>query len=157
MRQQPTKSEVDLFVKERKYISDMPRIVEGQNEYRMRASVFLASAPNQPTGVVVQATLKKAPPGLPRPHPSAALEMAGGNRIRGVNYRIWHDCPGGARVPRWHEHIWTNEHADRVVIKATPPVKHPTIHGIFEWALRKWGIRVGQPRQARRIIRRGNG
>lgn len=157
MRQQPTRSEVDLFVKERKYISEMPRVVEGQHEYRMRAPVFVASIPNETTGVMIQATLKKAPPGLPRPYPSAAMEMAGGNRIRGINYRIWHDCPGGARVPGWHEHIWTNEHADRVVIKARPPVRHTSIHGIFEWALKKWRIEVGQPKPKRRIIRRGHG
>jgi len=124
-------------------------VIEGQREFRMRANVFRASVPGRPTGLVLVATAKKSPPGIPRPWPSSALELHAHFRIRGLNYAILHDCPSGPSVEGWHEHVWTNEYEDHVVIKATPRPKDTSIRGMFDWGLKKWNIKVGEPKGRR--------
>lgn len=141
----PTQAEADYLVKEKKYIKTIPQVVEGEREFRIKANVFLSSSPGRQTGLVVMATAKKSPPGIPRPWPSAAFELGGHFRIRGLNYAIRHDCPSGPIVDGWHEHIWTNRYEDQVVIKAKPTPKDTTIRGMFEWGLKKWRIKVGEP------------
>jgi hypothetical protein len=103
----PTQAQADYLVKKKKYIKVMPDVVEGDKEFRLRATVFLQSQPGHSLGLVVMATAKKSPPGIPRPWPSAALELAGRFRIRGLNYAIQHECPDGPIVRGWHEHLWT--------------------------------------------------
>lgn len=142
----PTEAEADYVVKERKYIKTMPEIREGDNEFRIKADVFRTSVPGRPTGLVLMARAKKSPPGIPRPFPSAALELNGHFRIRGLNYAIRHDCPSGPIVDGWHEHIWTNLYEDHVVIKAKPKPRDIGIRGMFDWGLKKWNIAVGEPR-----------
>jgi hypothetical protein len=138
----PTKAEVDYLVRERKFIKEIPQIVEGRNEFRMQAVVYRKSAPKKATGIVIMATAKKSPPGLPRPFPSSALVMAGRFRVRGLNHELWHDNPDTTVVKKWHEHIWMNEHADRFVVSARPKPTDLTIMGMFQWGLRKWNIAV---------------
>ena len=145
----PTEAEANYLVKEGKYIKVMPAVLEGENEFRMRAVVFRASTPGLPTGLVLMATAKKSPPGIPRPWPSAALELNGHFRIRGLNYAIRHDCPSGPIIEGWHEHVWTNQYEDHVVINAKPKPRNTSIRGMFEWGLKKWNIKVGEPRGRR--------
>jgi hypothetical protein len=146
----PTEAEADYIVDERKYVKTIPPITEGEREFRMKANVFRVAHPGHPIGLVIVARAKKSPPGVPRPWPSAALELGGHFRIRGLNYAIRHDCPDGPMVDGWHEHIWTNKHEDHVVIKAQPKPRDTSIRGMFEWGLRKWNIKVGEPRGKRR-------
>jgi len=141
----PLAADVDALVKQRKFIKQMPSVIDGNNEYRMKAAVYLQSDPRMPTNLVIMATAQKSPPGIPRPFPSAVLEMAGRFRVRGLNYALWHDCPSGPIVYGWHEHIWSNQYSDHIVIKARPIPRDTSIHGLFNWGLAKWNIRVGAP------------
>ena len=152
----PTQAEADYLVKEKKYIRAMPDVIDGQKEFRIRANVFRVSAPGRPTGLVLVATAKKSPPGIPRPWPSSALELNGRFRVRGLNYAILHDCPSGPSVEGWHEHIWTNQYEDNVVIKATPRPRDTSIRGMFDWSLKKWNIKVGEPKGGRNGQRQDN-
>ncbi len=142
----PTAAQADALVKERKFIKQIPHVVDGLREYRMQAAVYVRSQPHKASGLVIMASVDKSPPGVPRPFPSVALEMAGRFRIRGLNYALRHDCPSGPIVYGWHEHIWTNEYEDHVVIKARPVVRNTDIRGLFNWGLEKWKIDVGEPR-----------
>jgi hypothetical protein len=138
----PTKAEVDYLVRERKFIREIPKIVEGKTEFRMQAVVYRKSAPRKATGLVIMARAKKSPPGVPRPFPSSALVMTGRFRVRGLNHELWHDNPDTTIVKGWHEHVWMNEFEDRFVVSARPKPKDLTILGMFEWGLRKWNIAV---------------
>lgn len=109
----PTQAEVDSFISESKYIQTLPEVAEGEREDPLRAEVFRAANRGRPTGMVIMATAKKSPPVVPRPWPSAALELSGHFRIRGLNYAVRHDCPSGPIVQGWHEHVWTNGYDDR--------------------------------------------
>lgn len=140
----PTQAEADDFAKRKKYIKFMPQVVEGEREFRIKANVFSNSEPGK-VELVILATAKKSPPGVPRPWPSSVLELAGRFRIRGLNYAIRHDCPSGPIVNGWHEHLWTNHYGDHVVIKAKPNPDDTSIKGVFEWGLKKWNIKVGEP------------
>lgn len=62
----PTQAEVDYFIRESKYIQTLPEVAEGEREYRVRAQVFRAANPGRPTGMVIMATAKRSPPGVPR-------------------------------------------------------------------------------------------
>lgn len=141
----PLAVDVEAFLKKRKFIKHVPQVIDGKNAYQMRAVVYLQSQPNTPTSYVVMATAHKSPPGVPRPFPSSALEAAGRFRVRGLNYAIRHDCPSGPIVCGWHEHIWSNEYGDQVVIKARPTPKDTSIRGVFNWGLARWKIKVGAP------------
>ena len=141
----PIAADVDALVRERKYIKELPRVVEGHNEYRMKAVVY-SRATRKPTGAVIMATAQKSPTGIPKWFPSAVLEMNGRFRIRGINHALRHDCPNGPIVYGWHEHIWSNQYQDHVVIKARPAPDNPTMSGLFEWGLKKWNIAVGEPK-----------
>ena len=77
-------------------------------------------------GLVVIAKAHEAPPGLPHPTPSAALEWYG-KRIRGRNYELWHDNPDGTRVRGWHEHLWSPTDEDHRVIEARPVPTKKTV------------------------------
>jgi hypothetical protein len=58
----PTQAQADYLVKKKKYIKVMPDVVEGDKEFRLRATVFLQSQPGHSLGLVVMATAKKSPP-----------------------------------------------------------------------------------------------
>jgi hypothetical protein len=142
----PTQAEADYLVDEKKYIKAMPEVIDGAREFKMQAQVY-SVATGRPTGLVLMATAKKSPPGLPRPYPSAALELRGHFRIRGINYAIRHDCPTGPIVRGWHEHIWTDEYEDYVIRPARPKPKDTSMRGLFNWGLAKWKISVGEPKK----------
>jgi hypothetical protein len=148
----PTEAQAEYLVSERKYIKTIPPIVGSSREFQMRADVYSVST-GRPCGLVIMATAKKSPSGIPRPYPSSALELRGRFRIRGLNYAIRHDCPTGPIVRGWHEHIWTDEFEDHVIRHARPKVKDTSIGGLFEWGLKKWKISVGEPKARRK--RRG--
>jgi hypothetical protein len=112
------------------------------NGWKISDSVFSKSDRSKPIkGLVVIAKAHKAPAGLPRPWPSAALEL-GGHRIRGINYELWHDNPDGSSVRGWHEHIWSPVDQDACVIPARPEPKDMSLIGLFRWGLSKWNIEV---------------
>lgn len=140
----PNKADVDYVIKERKFITHMPEVTERAYEFRMQAVVYRKSFGKKPTGLVLMARVKKSPAGVPRPYPSAALVLNGRFRVRGLNHEIRHDNPDGSVVNGWHEHIWTNQHEDKHVRSARPKPNDLTIRGLFEWALRKWNIRLDQ-------------
>lgn len=142
--QEPTTAEADYLVKEAKFIKAMPSVVRGEYEFRMQADVFRKGEPHKPTGLKIMARVKKAPSGIPKPYPSAALEYGGRYRIRGLNYEIWHDNPDTSIVRGWHEHIWSTECRDRAVIRARPKPTDITVKGLFRWGLAKWKIDVGE-------------
>ena len=140
----PTQDEADALVRARKYVKEIARVSDGTRAYHMVARVY-ALVTRQPTRLLMMASAKKAPSGIPKPTPSAALELAGRFRIRGINYSIQHDCPSGPVVRGWHEHIWTNQYEDRVVIVARPAPRDQTMQGLFRWGLKKWNIAIGEP------------
>lgn len=140
-----TKAEVEYLLAARKFIKaipDLPLIVTSPQ--RIQAPVFLKSEPNIPVrGLVIMATIRRAPPGLPKPLPSVALEWYG-VRIRGLNYEIWHDNPDGSVVRGWHEHVWSPEYEDDCVVPAGPRVTRKGLQDVLKWGLRKWHIEVQQ-------------
>jgi hypothetical protein len=146
----PTQDEADALVKARKYIKELPRPKEGEREYKMVATVY-SIATRQPVRLNLIATAKKAPSGIPSPIPSAALELEGRFRVRGINWALRHDCPSGPIVYGWHEHIWTTQHEDGVVIAARPAPRDTTMRGLFNWGLKKWNIEIGEPQSRNRI------
>jgi hypothetical protein len=145
----PTEVQAEYLVSEKKYIKTRPLVINGVREFQMRAEVYSVST-GRPLGVVIVATAKKSPTGIPRPFPSSALELRGRFRIRGLNYAIRHDCPTGPIVRGWHEHIWTDEYEDHVIRAARPKLRDTSINGVFEWGLKKWNISVGEPKARRK-------
>ncbi len=140
----PTQAEADALVGQRKYIKAIPVARHNAREEQMLAQVF-SVATRQPNGLLMIATAKKSPTGVPTPPRSAALAMNGRFRIRGINYSVWHDCPSGPIVYGWHEHVWTNQYQDRVVVPARPKPDDTTMRGLFQWGLEKWNIAIGEP------------
>src|SRR5437868_5017365 len=121
----PAEADVNALVKARKYIKEIPRVGSEPSQFRMKGMVYTVED-RQPTGVMMMATVKKSVPGVPSPIPTAALEYGGRFRIRGINYAVRHDCPSGPIVYGWHEHVWTNQYEDQVVIAARPIPKNKT-------------------------------
>ena len=108
----------------------------------MQTRIFSVTEPNEPIGgLVVKAKLHQAPIGLPRLTPSAALEWYE-QRIRGINYELWHDNPDGTIIKGWHEHIWSPDEQDHRVVAARPELRRKDLLGVLKWGLKKWNIEV---------------
>lgn len=141
-----SKADVDYLVKEPKLIRFVPEIgslgIAPLKGWRLHSSIFRKSDPTKPIkGLVVIAKAHQAPPGIPDPTPSAALEWYG-HRIRGINYELRHDNPDGTSVRGWHEHIWSPRFEDHLVVEARPGPRDRSLLGIFKWGLAKWNIEV---------------
>jgi hypothetical protein len=104
--------------------------------------IFDRASPNNPIrGLVVMAKAHQAPVGLRRPTPSSALEWFG-LRIRGLNHEVRHDNPDGTSVRGWHEHLWSPQHEDALVVPAQPKITDRSLLGVLKWGLLKWNIEV---------------
>ena len=101
----------------------------------------MADSNNVIEGLVVIAKARHAPPGVPHPPPSCALEWYG-RRIRGLNYELFHDNPDGSIVRGWHEHIWSPKELDAHVVQARPEPTRKTLLDVLRWGLKKWNIAV---------------
>jgi len=101
----------------------------------------VADSNNVIKGLVVIAKARHAPPGVPHPPPSCALEWYG-RRIRGLNYELFHDNPDGSIVRGWHEHIWSPKELDAHVVQARPEPTRKTLLDVLRWGLKKWNIAV---------------
>jgi hypothetical protein len=141
-----TKAEVEYLVAAPKFI----RVVPATRLYRpqsaavtiIHAAVFKKSEPNNPVpGLIVMAKAREAPPGIPKPTPSAAPEWYG-KRVRGLNYELWHDNPDGSIVKGWHEHIWSPGDQDSYVVPARPEITRRALLDVLKWGLEKWNIEV---------------
>jgi len=138
-----TKAEADYLVDTAKFVRVIPDIQSVRaSGWRVQANVYRKSEPRNPIkGLVVMAKAHRAPPGLPHPTPSAALEWYG-KRIRGLNYELWHDNPDGTVVKGWHEHVWSPREQDSHVVSARPEPTRKGLLDILKWGLRKWNIAV---------------
>lgn len=142
-----TKADVDYLIERAKFIRSIPALPRTKvmpDKIQLQARVFRKTDPTSPIpGLVVMATVRTAPPGIPRPNPSSALEWFG-RRIRGLNYEVWHDNPDGSLVRGWHEHLWSPQHRDLYVIPARPEPTRKGLLDILKWGLAKWNIEVKQ-------------
>lgn len=152
-----TKADVDYLVAAPKFIKEIPNRqflnVSLQTGWIIRAQVFSKAESRPVKGLVVIGTAHQAPVGLPRPTPSSALEWYG-QRIRGLNYELWHDNPDGTDVRGWHEHVWSPTETDHRVIPARPEPKDRTLLGVLKWGLKRWNIEV--VREQRDLHENGN-
>src|SRR5262249_40616082 len=143
-----TRYECDKLVDAAKVIKAVPRPGQLQPNspglgFRMYCSqIYYKNDPSKPIkGLVVMAKARSAPPPIPQPTPSAALEWFG-HRIRGLNYEQWHDNPDGSTVRGWHEHVWSPREADAYVVPARPEPRQKTMDALFRWGLTQWNIAV---------------
>ncbi len=129
-----------------KFIRAIPRVKHLDpvlcKGWKIESQVFNKADPTKPIkGLIVIAKAHEAPTGLPHPTPSAALTWHG-ERIRGLNYELWHDNPDGTNVRGWHEHVWSPEDLDARVIQARPEIGKKQLIDILRWGLDKWNIEV---------------
>ena len=142
-----TKADVDYLVDAAKFIRFIPALPKPRggvmpDKLRIQAKVFRKAEPNNPiTGLVIVATVRTSPPGVPKPIPSSALEWFG-KRIRGLNYEVWHDNPDGSVVRGWHEHVWYPQYRDSYVVAARPEPTRKDLLAVLKWGLVKWNIEV---------------
>jgi hypothetical protein len=136
---------VDYLVHAPKFIKEIPRPQFLNATARTGLKIIVpvySNADSRPIkGLVVIAKAHQAPPGLPRPTPSSALEWFG-RRIRGLNYELRHDNPDGTLVAGWHEHVWSPAEEDHRVIAARPEPKRRDLLGILKWGLKRWNIEI---------------
>src|SRR5450755_4729616 len=136
-----TKAEVDSLILGPKCISGIPKAERKENYWVMEIPVYLKTDLRRPfPSLVIVARVIHPLSGLPRNLPSVAIELKG-HRIRGIDRNIRHDNPDGSRVKGWHEHLWSEEHGDDVVI-ATKEPKHKDLKGVLKTALKKWDISI---------------
>ena len=142
-----TKADVDYLIAARKYIKAIPRTRFLDSARRtgwkiIIPEIFYKADRSKPIkGLVVMAKAHQAPIPLPRPKPSSALEWFG-HRIRGLNHEIRHDNPDGTSVLGWHEHLWSPNYDDALVVEAKPEPTQKTLEAILKWGLEKWNIEV---------------
>ena len=144
-----TKAEADYLVGAPKFIRAIPQIKPlGHGSAISRGwqiqvtDVFRKSEPHKAIKcLVVMAKARRAPPPLPHPTPSSALEWYG-KRIRGLNYELWHDNPDGTTVRGWHEHVWSPREQDAHVVPTRPEPTRKQLLDILKWGLRKWNIDI---------------
>jgi hypothetical protein len=140
-----TEDEVDYLVAAQKYIVVIPPIRQDFGGWSIIAAEVRRRDDINPVagGLEIRARTKNSFPGTPRGLPSCSL-IWHGCRIRGIDYEVRHDNPDGKSIRGWHEHIWTDENEDAVVVNARPAVVRPDLRGVFTWGLRKWKINVRQ-------------
>jgi hypothetical protein len=137
-----TRAAVDHLVSEAKIIKFLPPIKIEGDYFMMRATVYMKSEPSAYVhgGLIVSSRLIRPVPGIPRQIPSCALEWHG-YRIRGIDREILHDNPDGSSVRGWHEHLWSPESADALVISTREP-RQRDLRGLFKAGLKRWNIDV---------------
>jgi hypothetical protein len=146
------RGEVDYLVSIPKFVHAIPREsfldTQLRTGWRIKIDIFLKADSSKPIkGLIVVAKAHQAPIGLPHPTPSVALEWYG-RRIRGLNYELRHDNPDGSTVKGWHEHIWSPNEQDALVIQANPEPRDRSLRGVLNWGLDKWNIEVKQEQES---------
>ena len=137
-----SKSDVDFLVKEPKFIRFVPRQNASGNVIQIQAAVFKNSERSTAIkGLFVKATVDKSLSGISkRPRPSCCLDYKG-QRIRGIDFEQWHDNPDGTRILGWHEHLWSVEWGDSLVI-GIPEPRQKHLRAILKCGLERWNIAV---------------
>ena len=114
----------------------MPPLIQRDGFARYRSRVFVQG------GVDIDLVME-AHMGLRSNIVSPNVVLRWGNvRIRGIDEALNHRNPPGCDSVRgWHEHIWHDQHGDRLVA-AIVPSPPEGLEVLFEFAARRWNIRI---------------
>lgn len=136
-----TKAEVDYLVKEPKFIKEVPAPTDFGTYWRIQAQVYRKSDNSPVKGLLVIAKVEKPLPGLSnKGRVSAALEWKG-KRIRGIDKEQRHDNPDGSVVYGWHDHHYSPQYLDSLVVPCPEP-QHKDLRGLIEFAMARWNIEI---------------